>query len=432
MESLWKRDLTPPRFDMQRKDLTTDVLIIGGGIAGLLCAYELQKRNIECLVVEQGRICGGVTGNTTAKITAQHGLIYSHIARMYEMEAAKLYYGANDDAVIQWREICENISCDLREEASFVYSVRGERMLSQELAVLKRIGAEVRSMKCLPLPMPTSGALSFPRQYQVHPLKLMYGISSSLPILERTRVEKICGTEAITDRGKIRARRIVIATHFPMINTRGCYFLKLYQSRSYVLALKGAGNIEGMYIDEAEDGLSFRRWREYLLLGGGAHRTGKRHDGWQTLSHFASRYYPNAKCASMWATQDCMTLDGLPYVGRYSLGTKEIYVATGFGKWGMSLAAVSAKVIADLLSGVNNPLSDLFLPSRHWMHLQLLKNVGETALDFFNPTPRRCPHMGCALRWNREERSWDCPCHGSRFSKDGELLNEPAKKTLKK
>lgn len=432
MKSLWKTEVKAPQFQNLCKDVSTDVVVIGGGIAGILCAHELCARGIDCLLVEAEQICSGVTGNTTAKITAQHGLIYSKIARTYGSEAAELYYTANAAGVRYWERICAGIPCEMIMRDSFVYSLRGKETLSEELSVLRSIGADAEFVKTKELPLPISGAIRVPQQYQVHPLKALYGIAASLPIFEKTRVKAIRNSTVITDRGQIHARRIVIATHFPMIQSHGFYFLKIYQSRSYVLALKGAGKVEGMYIDEAEDGMSFRSSEDYLLLGGGSHRTGKRHDGWQTLSHYASRYYPNAECISKWATQDCMSLDGLPYVGRYSLGTKEIYVATGFGKWGMSLAAVSASVIADLLSGVKNPLADLFSPSRHWMHLQLLKNVGETALDFLNPTPRRCPHMGCALRWNREERSWDCPCHGSRFSKNGEVLNEPAKKMLKK
>ncbi len=431
MESIWKKELCSPNFQTLQGDRTTDVLVIGGGITGLLCTHMLCQRGIECLLVEADRICSGVTGNTTAKITAQHGLCYSRIAKRFGFGAAKKYYEANAAAIDYYRSLSDKFPCDLEEKDSFVYSLRGEAPLLEELSVLRGIGAEVRFLKQLDLPMPTNGAVSLPRQCQMHPLRLLYGLSAALPILEGTRVEKIHGTEAITDRGRIRAGKIIIATHFPMINTHGFYFLKLYQSRSWVLCLKGARDTGGMYIDESDSGFSFRNAGERLLLGGGSHRTGKKSEGWRELERFASRYYPDSKIEARWATQDCMTLDGLPYIGRYSYGTEGVYVATGFEKWGMTLSAVAAEMLCDLVEGKEHPLCRLFSPSRSWMHPQLARNAGETLLNFLNPTVRRCPHMGCALKWNSQEHSWDCPCHGSRFDGEGRLLNEPAKRNIR-
>lgn len=432
MESLWKQDAAPLHFRSLEKDCKTDVLVIGGGIAGILCAYMLRKRRIDCLLVEADRICSGVTGNTTAKVTAQHGLCYAKIAKRFGISAARKYYEANCKAIDFYRSVCKSFPCDFRERDSFVYSKRGEGMLAEELSVLREIGADASAVKETELPMPISGALMLPGQYQIHPLKFLFGLSVSLPILEKTRVEKIHGTTALTDRGSIHARHIIIATHFPMINTHGFYFLKLYQSRSYVLAINGVPKTEGMYIDEAEDGLSFRNAGDFLLLGGGSHRTGTHGSGWRELERFAEQYYPNAEICARWATQDCMTLDGFPYIGNYSYGIKNIYVATGFEKWGMTRAVIAAEMICDMIEGKGNCLSPLFSPSRSWLHPQLLKNAGETVLNFLKPVPRRCPHMGCALKWNPRERTWDCPCHGSRFSSSGGLLNEPAKRNLKK
>jgi glycine/D-amino acid oxidase-like deaminating enzyme len=210
-----------------------------------------------------------------------------------------------------------------------------------------------------------------------------------------------------------------------MNNKHGAYFLKMYQSRSYELALENAGSVDGMYVD-GNGGLSFRQYGDLLLLGGGGHRTGKPGGGWAALEDFVKRYYPGAKERFRWATQDCMTLDGLPYIGRYSKRTPNLYVATGFNKWGMTSSMVAAELLGDLVQGRGNLYASVFDPSRTVLHPQLAVNMLEAAKSLMTFTKPRCPHMGCALKWNKQERSWDCPCHGSRFTEDGKLLNNPA------
>ena len=202
--------------------------------------------------------------------------------------------------------------------------------------------------------------------------------------------------------------------------------MKLYQHRSYVLALKNAKIPQGMYVDEKGTGLSFRGYGEYLLLGGGGHRTGKGGGAWQELRAFAGKTYPQAREVAHWAAQDCMSLDGIPYIGKYSQNTVDCYVATGFNKWGMSSAMTAAMLLADMVTGKKNPYAQVFDPSRSMLHAQLLVNGVETLANFLIPSKRRCPHLGCVLKWNKAEHSWDCPCHGSRFAEDGRLLDNPA------
>ena len=225
---------------------------------------------------------------------------------------------------------------------------------------------------------------------------------------------------------------MIIATHFPLLNKHGAYFLKLYQQRSYVVALENAGKTDGMYLDCADNGLSIRSAGRWLLLGGGGHRTGKEGAGWALPETAARAFYPKGKITARWATQDCMSLDGMPYIGRYSKTTPNLYVATGFQKWGMSTSMVSALLLSNLIQGRENPYAGLFSPSRSMLHKQLLVNGVESAVNLLRPAVPRCPHLGCALEWNREEHSWDCPCHGSRFDESGKLLNNPATGDLKK
>ena len=264
-----------------------------------------------------------------------------------------------------------------------------------------------------------------------NPLKLISGIAKGLNIYEKTAAKSFEGNIVLTDRGKITASKIIVATHFPILNKHGSYFLKMYQQRSYVLALDHGPQLDGMYLDAAENGLSLRNYGDLLLVGGGGHRTGKKGGGWAELEAFSVRNIPGSKEVCRWATQDCMTLDGVPYIGQYSKRTPNLYVATGFNKWGMTTSMAASMVLSDLVQGRENPYADIFSPSRTMLRPQLFINSFEATVNLLTPTKPRCPHMGCALKWNPQEHSWDCPCHGSRFSKDGSLLDNPATGNLK-
>ena len=426
MDSIWKQTAELPRFAPLEGDLKTDVLVIGGGMAGLLCAYWLDRAGVDYALVEAGRLCGGVTGNTTAKLTFQHGLIYARLLREFGLGRARLYLEANRAALGQYRELCREAGCDFQERDAYVYALTDRRKLDRELEALERLGFPAEFSRTPALPMPTVGAVKFPKQAQFHPLKFAAAIAKGLRIFEGTKVLELAPGRAVTNRGTVTAENIVAATHFPLLNKHGAYFLKLYQARSYVLALENVPEVGGMYVDEGEKGLSFRDYKGFLLLGGGGHRTGKKGGGWRELEDFAKRRYPQAGIAARWAAQDCMTLDGVPYVGRYSRGTKGLYVATGFNKWGMTSSMAAARLLADLVQGKENPWAELFSPSRRVLRPQLAANAWESTMGLLTPTVPRCPHMGCALKYNPQEHSWDCPCHGSRFGEDGELLNNPA------
>jgi len=425
MDSLWRKTASLPRFEGLKSDLKTDVLIIGGGMAGILCAHMLEQAGVDYALVEADRICGGVTGDTTAKITAQHGLIYHQLLHRFGPEKTKLYLQANQWAVEEYRRLCQGIACEFQERENFVYSRYDQEKLEQEMAVLERLGAPVRLVKKIPLPISVVGAVGMAGQGQFHPLKFVEGLLPGLHIFEKTKVLELKPGEAVTTGGRIRAGKIIVATHFPMLNKHGSYFLKLHQFRSYVLALKNAPKIEQMYVDEDERGFSFRPYGEFLLFGGSGHRTGKQGRGWQQLEIFARRHWPEAQVAFRWATQDCMTLDGVPYIGRYSKRAGELYVATGFNKWGMTSSMTAARVLSDLVQEKRNLYEELFSPSRSILWPQLAANAAQAALGLVTPGPR-CPHMGCVLKYNRQEHSWDCPCHGSRFDRQGELINGPA------
>ena len=431
MASIWQETTQLPTFPALSDNLQTDVLIIGGGMAGLLCAYKLQQAGVKYALVEAKAIGSGITKDTTAKLTAQHGLIYHKLLQKYGAETAWLYYAANQNALAQYRRLSRNIDCDYSTENHFVYATLSRKKLQQELAALQQINVPVQLMEKTGLPFPTAGALRFSDQAQFHPLKFLAAITKGLHIYEHTPVRELADHVATTDCGTITAKKIIVATHFPILNKHGSYFLKQYQHRSYCLALENAASIHGMYVDESVTGLSFRMHKDLLILGGGGHRTGKKGGGWTELEAFAKNHSPNANICCRWATQDCMSLDGIPYIGQYSVRTPDLYVATGFNKWGMTAAMAASDILTDLICGRDNPYAKVFSPSRSILHPQLAVNGFEAITNLLSFSKKRCPHMGCALKWNPQERTWDCPCHGSRFEENGRLIDNPATNDLK-
>ena len=427
IDSIWTRTARLPRFKGLEGDLKTDVLVIGGGITGLLCTWMLKQAGVDCALVEAERICGGTTGGTTGKITAQHGLVYRKLIREFGTEAAGLYRQAQEAALERYRALCREIDCDFEERDSFVYSLSDRRKLEEELEALSQIGAPAVSVRELPaLPFPVAGAVQYPRQAQFHLLKFLAALSKGLPVYEYTQVLEWKPGSVRTDSGTIRAEKMIAATHFPFITNHGAYFLKLYQSRSYVIALENAADVGGMYLDEEKTGLSLRNGAGFLLLGGGGHRTGKKGGGWQAPEEAARQYYPDARILCRWAAQDCMSLDGMPYVGRYGGNTPGLYAASGFSKWGMTGAMAAAALLTSLVLGREDRYEALFDPARNILRPQLAVNALEAVVNLLTPTAPRCPHMGCALKYNPQEHSWDCPCHGSRFAEDGRVLDGPA------
>ncbi len=431
MASLWRDTVKATDFTPFTGHTHTDVLIIGGGMTGLLCAHYLTRQGVDCLLLEANRIGGGTSGHTTAKITAQHGLLYQKLVRRYGVDFARQYYDANTAAIEEYRRLAATIACDFHTTDNLIYSRKSEAEIDRELEALDKISRPASLAENLPLPFPTKGAVRFAQQATFHPGKFMKALSEDLPIHEQSPVLAIEDHTAILSDGRVTADHILVATHFPILDKRGMYWLRLHQSRSYVLALEGAPLPDAMYMDADDSGLSFRRYDSLLLLGGGGGRTGKPCGGWQPLERFVRRHYPAATVRQRWAAQDCMSLDSMPYIGQYAIGLPQLSVATGYNKWGMTGAMVAAKILTDRLLEQPNPYGALFSPLRPSRLLPLVKNIVSSVDGMLTPTVHRCTHLGCGLRYNRREHSWDCPCHGSRFDKGGAILDGPAKKPLK-
>lgn len=425
-KSVWTDSIEIPQFESLDGDRKTDVLIIGGGLCGLLCAYFLQRAGIDYILVEGDRIAKGITKNTTAKITFLHGLVYSNIINSIGKEKAQMYLNANKAALQEYEKMCGSMDCDFEKKSAYTYSMKNRQKIENEVRALHRLGINAEFTDDLELPFKTAGAVRVDNQAQFNPLKFIAEISKELHIYEKTFIRDITPHTAIADNGKITADKIIVTTHFPFINKHGNYYLKLYQHRSYAAAFENAQKMEGMYVDEYNKGMSFRSYKNLLFIGGGGHRTGKKGGNWNEIYDFAKRYYPDSTEKYSWAAQDCMSLDKIPYIGLYSKRTPDLYVASGFNKWGITSSMAAAMILTDMVRGKKSEFAEVFSPQRSILKPQLAVNGFEVVMNLLTPTPKRCPHLGCALKWNRAEHTWDCPCHGSRFEESGKLIDNPS------
>ena len=429
--SIWLKDVEIPEYKALNGDIKADVLVIGGGITGIITAYCLNKRGINCILVEKNRILNGVTAGTTGKITAQHGLIYSKLLKNEGLSVAEGYLRANLEAVEEYKKLCAEIDCDFKICDNIVYSTNNKYELDEEISALEKMGYSANLSENLNLPFKNFGGVRFSKQAQFHPLKFLKEIAKEIKVFENTMVLDIVKNVAVTNKGKITAKKIIMATHFPFIDRYGAYFLKLYQNRSLAIAISGNYINDEMFVSSDDKGFSLRQYKDNLIIIGSSHRTGKNNAGFRHLRNFASEYYCDFKERFSWAAQDCISLDNKAYIGVYSKLAPNLLVATGFNKWGITGSMVAAKLLCDLCEDRKNPYSEIFSPSRSILKPQLFINSFESATNLLNPFGKRCAHLGCKLKWNKQERSWDCSCHGSRFDKNGNILNNPANKKIR-
>lgn len=468
--SIWTMDCTIERKPALDSNISTDIAVVGGGMAGILIARLLKDKGMDVVVVEADEIGGGNTAGTTAKITLQHGLTYADMIKTMGHEAAQKYVDANNDALRKFEELAQGVDCDYKVCPAYVYTQRDTKVLERELKAAESLGIKAEITTDTELPFSVNVALKYDDQARFHPLKFIREISKDLTIYEQTQVSAIKDRVLDTTGGKIRANKVVIATHYPFINFPGYYFLRMHQSRTYMLALENAATIDGMYIDADEGGYTFRGYNNILLFGGEGHRTGRNNNSgrYDRLAKAAMQYYPQSKEIARWSAQDCVTQDKIPFIGEYSMFTPNMYVATGFRKWGMTGSMISAIIISSMIAGERLDYQDMFSPLRFNPKASgkgLSKDVRQITKGFAlriapseedNPeaVPKgcasivtidgkkrglyrdengtvytvsvRCPHLGCQLSWNPDEKSWDCPCHGSRFTYDGKRITGPA------
>ena len=481
-KSLWESTSTSKDgLIMKAEELPskTQVLIIGGGMAGVLTAYQLKQKGIDAIVIEKGEVGRTCTANTTAKITSLHGAIYQQITKAYGQEKAKKYYDIQQKSIEDYQAIIQacNLSCDFELKSHIMFATKDEEKLRKEYECQKQLGIPVEWVDHSPLPFEILGGIMFRNQAQFHPLHFLDQLIKNLKVYTNCQATRIDsdGTVEVNHSYQVKADSVVIATHYPIINSKGFYFTRLSQDRSYALALKQAGgfDIHDMYIDMEEKGHSFRPYQDYLIMVMGNHRSGQKKVPayYKHLEGEAMKWFPKAKVKYHWSNQDCMSLDHIPYIGQYSKSLPNFYVATGFNQWGMSNSMTAANIISELIASGTSEYADVVSPSRNQLsgagaflangaisvvnlskqllHIKedelkqikkgdagIIKLEGSTIGVYkdmageLHMVDTKCSHLGCQLQWNPNEKTWDCPCHGSRFDIEGRLIEDPAQKDL--
>ena len=489
--SLWVKTSPETRYRALSGKPSFDAIVIGGGIAGLSAAYLLQRDGRKVAVLEAGRIASGVTGYTTAKVTALHGLIYSDLVERHGAERAAAYATANKTAIDQVRSIvdAEGIACELERQDAYTYAEtnEGAEAIRREAIACREIGLDAELAYDVPLPFPVSAAVRLRNQAQFHPRAYCLGLAAAIHgtkgrIYERTIVsdvqEKVRVCHVQTDRGTLSTPTVVVATHLPFMGD-GKYYAKAAPSRSYAMAFPDGESLQGMFISAEPPVRSIRPasagGRRWLILGGESHKVGQENDTearYTALESWARERLHMWDPAYRWSAQDYVSVDGIPYVGRLSSDHERVFVATGFRKWGMTNGTAAGRMIADLVAGRENPWAMAFDSTRTRFvqsakkllteNLNVAKQFISGKLRVNGHTPEElgrgearimsvdgetlavhrddagrlhavspdCTHMGCRIAWNTAERTWDCPCHGSRFTPDGKVIQGPAVKPL--
>ncbi len=495
MKSLWLEENKIKEFPELEKDEKADICIIGAGIFGISTAYYLSQNGYNVILIERNKIASKVTGHTTAKITSQHGLIYHYLLNQYGIDFAKKYFNANQGAVTEIERIIQenNIECDFEKQNSYVYTTDKTELekIQEEIEALDRINPDAKLVNKSQLPFSIIKGIEFKNQAQFNPIKYIQGLVRKLEenkvrIFENTTCfdikqdneEYICYTENNT----IKSKYVVIATHYPFINIPGMYFAKMYQSSSYVIGVDTKTELfSGMYINIQSPIYSFRtavdNGKKILLLGGLDHKTGENityQDSYGKLEQKAKQWYPNLEVKYRWSTRDCITLDKIPYIGEFSNVLPNIFVGTGFNKWGMTSSNVAARIITDKIMKKENEYDEVFKSTRvnpivnkdevknmvvqttKSLVVDKLKKEENSIDDIKNETggiiekngekigiykdiegkihavKPICTHLGCLLNWNAADKTWDCPCHASRFDYTGKNIYNPALKNLEK
>ena len=495
--SYWIESTQKTNYPYVQENIDTDVLIIGGGITGISTAYMLSQKNssLDIAIVEASKMAMGVSANTTAKITSQHGLIYDYLINSFGYDSAKAYLDSNEEAIKIIKDVVEseNINCNLTMQDSYVYTCdsKNVQMIVDEVSSVNSLGFKAEYITKSPLPFEIKAAIKFPNQAQFHPRKYLLSL---LTVLEKRNVKifensKVIDIKHIKDKyevfvndSKITAKYLVMATHYPIKNFPGMYFIKMYQDSSYAVAAELDGDVfNGMYISCDDQVTSFRNTpydngKKLLIVGGSTHKTGDTSvnidDSYKNIENYIKEIYPKAKIKYRWMTEDCVTLDKIPYIGEFSKFLPNMYVATGYKKWGMTSSHVAAKIISDKILGNKSPYKDIYTATR----LKPIKNSKEfgnilkqsaysLAINKFSPPIRSyeelendtggvvdykgkklgiykdksgklfavipyCKHLGCELSWNNLEKTWDCPCHGSRYDYKGIIITEPTTENL--
>ncbi|HEU5144910.1 MAG TPA: FAD-dependent oxidoreductase [Dermatophilaceae bacterium] len=488
---VWLEGTAGPEYPRLEGERSFDVAVVGGGITGLTTALLLARDGRSVCVLEQGSVASGTSGRTTAKVTSQHHLAYASLRATHGKEGAAAYGAAMEAAKEQVASFAaEGIDCDFRRRTSHVYATRASEVpiLEREARAAREAGLPAALVDSAPLPFETLASLAFTDQVEIHPRTYLLGIAERVvaaggEIFERTRaihVDESDGCVVRTEHGSVRAGHVVVATLLPFLD-RGGFFARAHPTRSYVLTAHVSGGLpDAMLISAGSPKRSIRsvpfEGGELLMVGGEGHHAGSpmaQPERYERLAEFARQHWDVVSISHRWSAQDYTPDDGVPYIGRLHLRTHRIHVATGLKKWGMTSGTLAGMLISDEIAGRSNAWAPLFSATRikplaeaprflvenarigyrfvadRLLHpgrrdigdLQpgeggIVSANGEKVAGYrddagvLHAVSSRCTHLGCQVAWNAAERTWDCPCHGSRFDPDGDLLEGPARRPL--
>ncbi|OCT10973.1 (2Fe-2S)-binding protein [Paenibacillus pectinilyticus] len=484
-----------PQFPSLTADLKTDVAVIGAGITGITTAYLLAKRGVKVVVLNAGRILGGTTGHTTAKVTTQHGLIYHEFLSHFGEEKTRLYYEANNEALSLIKNTVNElgIDCQFTEEDAYVYT-SDEAYLNQlqdEYLAYGNLQIAADYLESNPLPFATKAAIRIRAQARFNPVPYLLRLIQEITqmggqIFEGTTVVGATHEKPSTVKTKQGAQvtcdYVVTASHYPFNDIKGAYFTRLHAEKSYVIAARTEKTFpEGMYINAEQPSRSLRAvtidGEPAVLIGGEGHKTGQglcTHQYYENLQKFGEETFGLKEILYRWSAQDVFTLDKMPYIGRQFNDVPHLLMATGYRKWGMTNSMVAAMLNTKLIVGEQSPYEEVFTPHRFhadpsvktfvMQNANVAKHFVAGKFDLQHKQPEElstdegsvvsvggkragayrdtsgelhvvdttCTHLGCEVEWNDAERTWDCPCHGSRYSYQGDVIEGPAKKALTK
>jgi glycine/D-amino acid oxidase-like deaminating enzyme/nitrite reductase/ring-hydroxylating ferredoxin subunit len=489
--SLWLETSSTPEQPTLGEDLEADVAVVGAGIVGATAALLVAREGARVVLLEAGRVCGGVTGRTTAKLSSLHGLSYAQIASKHGDEAARVYGEANEAGMARTVELVDElgIECELRRKPNFTYTedTEGRSQIEQEVEVAQRVGLPASLVEELDLPFAVAAAVRFEDQAEFHPRRFVLGLVEALTrhggrVFERSPVVSVEQGPAcrvhVRSGATVTADRVVVATHMPLLD-RGLFWTRAHPERSYVVAARTAGPLpDGMYLSTEQPAHSIRVARvdgdDWLLVGGEGHETGHSDpaESYRRLAAYAGDRFGIERTELRWATQDNMPVDGMPYIGAVWPFSDRLLTATGFKKWGLAFGTAAAMMLTDRIAGRDNPWARTLDAQRFTPRASAVAFVKENAdagLRFFADRLRRrsarrlepgeggivrdglrqaavykdergrlhavsarCTHVGCIVAWNGADKTWDCPCHGSRFDVDGTVIEGPAVKPLRK
>ena len=483
--SIWLDTAEVPSFAPLTEDVSVDVAVVGGGLVGVVSAYLLAKSGLSVGLFEGRRILHGVSGNTTAKVSASHGMIYEHLRSQFNEGKAQLYAEANMQAIDWIEEHARDAHFRRKDLVLYGEDDKTWEALHKEGEAARAAGIPCDLQEKLSVPFPTHGGLVFPNMAEFHPVKfavplLQDAVAAQCKVFENTMLSEVDEHETTTlktlDGHSIRARDVVIATHFPFFDP-AFYYARLDAFRDYAIAVEMPDCLPQMYVGAGE-GYTYRCEGDLLIVSGGAHKVGKNPDTekqYSDMEQFVRDHFGLSKVRHRWSSQDNSSLDKVPYIGKISADAEHVWVACGFGGWGMTTSIVAAQLLTSLIRGQNPAEADLYSPLR-FKPLASAPTLGTILADsvrglvgkrlfggsdtepeemkpgqaevvstkegkvgafcdeqgVVHAVSAVCTHMGCILAWNNAERSWDCPCHGSRFDHEGKVLHGPAVSPLKK